>query len=205
MALTVLTWALSFIERFLSNIAHNTQVVSAIFLAGFTALALAVIGNIIHIGIIKIGLEVVDGKKPNVEELLTHTKLFWRFIGVSIISSLLFAAGIILPIALGFLLWHGFVHFKFAIPLAFVLILPLVYFVLTYCFAPVILVDKEAKVFESFKKSAHISKSNKLSLLGFGVVIGLINLLAALLCGIGLLVTVPVSFLAFLQLYRKLA
>jgi uncharacterized membrane protein len=43
-----------------------------------------------------------------------------------------------------------------------------------------------------------------LKLLGFGIVLGLVNILGAIVLLVGLLVSIPVTALAFFYVYRKL-
>jgi len=57
----------------------------------------------------------------------------------------------------------------------------------------------------SMKESYAITKGRFWKLLGFWIVIGLFNLLGLIPFGIGLLVTVPVSALASIYVYRELS
>ena len=202
--LSLLNWAISFINNHISKIGHATKVPEHLALYAFTALSLGILSTLIHIGLIQMGLDIVDGKKPKPEELLSHTSLFWKFIFVSIIIGGVIAVSIAIPAGLGFLLAYTLHKFSY-LSLAFLALIPATYFSLIFFFAPVILVDTNSKFVETFKKSALMTKHNRISLLGFGLALIAINIFGAILLGFGLLITIPVTFLAYISLYRKFA
>ena len=57
---------------------------------------------------------------------------------------------------------------------------------------------------EALKQSAVITKERKWTILGFFVVIGLVNIAGILALGIGLFVSMPVTFLASVWVYKWL-
>ena len=83
------------------------------------------------------------------------------------------------------------------------LIVPGIYFALKYAFAGLITIDQGLDVGEAMKRSAEITEGRKLSLLGFSIVTMIINIIGGLLFGLGLLITVPLTLLAFTILYNN--
>jgi len=144
-------------------------------------LVLFAVGILVQIGWMKIMLHIEEGKKAHLKELFTHVEIFWKYLGVYVIYMVAMTVGFIL------------------------LVIPGIYVALTYGFAPILMLDKkDLKISESFKQSALMTKDIKWKLLGFFVVIILLNILGVIALGVGLLVSVPVTSLAFVHIYRGL-
>ncbi len=140
------------------------------------------VGVIMEIGLTKLYLDVIDNdREGGIRTLFSERGLFFRYLGSSIVYGLV--------IAVGFLL----------------LIIPGVYFILKYQFASYLIVDKGAVIGEAFKKSGEMTQGIKWQLLLFALAIGGINILGALVLGLGLLVTVPMTMMAYVFVYRKLS
>ncbi len=145
------------------------------------AVILFIIAVLVKIGMTKLFLKVVDGQHTNWKEIFKHGNLFI----VYLCTSILFGLGLIIGTIL--------------------LIIPGIYFALTYFFAPVIVIDQKIGIINAFKKSKEMTKGTKWKLLGFMIVLVLTNILGALVFVVGLLVSIPVSSLAFMHVYRKLS
>jgi uncharacterized membrane protein len=85
------------------------------------------------------------------------------------------------------------------------LIVPRIIFALMFMFATFIVIDRELGPINAMNESARIAKGYKWQLFGFTLVLVLINLLGLLALVVGLLVTVPVTSLAFVHVYRVLS
>lgn len=144
-------------------------------------LVLFAVGIIVKIGWTKIMLHIEEGEKAHLKELFTHLEIFWRYLGVYLIY--------IVAVMIGFVL----------------LIIPGFYVMLKYSFAPILILDKkDLKISEAFKQSALMTKDIKWKLLGLFVVMVLLNILGVIALGVGLLVSIPVSTLAFVHVYKGL-
>lgn len=66
------------------------------------------------------------------------------------------------------------------------------------------LVDENLSVGQAFKRGFNVAKNNYLKTLGFTVIIGVLNSAGALLCGFGLLLTMPAVVLASAHFWRSL-
>jgi uncharacterized membrane protein len=112
---------------------------------------------------------------------LWHPQPFWKYLGASILYGLTLVAGLIL------------------------LIVPGIVFALMFMFTTFIVIDRELGPVEAMKESNRITYGHKWNLLGFTLVLVLINLLGVIALVVGLLVSIPVSSLAVTHAYRVLS
>ena len=112
---------------------------------------------------------------------LWHPQPFWKYLGASILYALALVVGLIL------------------------LVVPGIIFALMFMFTTFIVIDRELGPVEAMKESNRITHGHKWSLLGFTLVLVLINLLGVIALVIGLLVSIPVSSLAVTHAYRVLS
>lgn len=112
---------------------------------------------------------------------LWHPQKFWSFLGASLLVSIVVVLGMIL------------------------LIVPGVIFALMFMFATMIVIDRGLGPIESMKESRRITTGYKWKLLGLALVLTLLNLAGLFALVVGLLVTVPVTVLAFTRAYRELS
>jgi uncharacterized membrane protein len=139
------------------------------------------LGTLVSMGATAFYLAAHDN--PDTVELssLWHPRPFWKYLGASILLGL--------AIGIGFIL----------------LIVPGVIFALMFLFTTFIVIDRELGPIEAMKESHRITRGHKWPLLGFVIVLTLINLLGVLALVVGLLVSIPVSTLAFVHAYRVLS
>lgn len=147
-------------------------------LFGFIAVIFMII---IRIGYTKIFLRIYDGESPQFTDIFQEYKTFWRYLGVSILSSLAILGGLIL------------------------LIIPGIIWAVRFSFSPIIVVDTKIGPIAAMKESYAITKDNFWKILWFWIIIGLINFLGLIFFGIGLLITIPVTTLASIYVYRELS
>lgn len=139
-----------------------------------------VLNLFLEIGMIRIALNLLDGKEASYRDFWSGANKILPLLGASVLFGIMFVIGMVL------------------------LIVPGIIVSLTFCMFYYFIIDKGVGVIESLKMSAAATKGNKWHLLGFLVVAGLLNVAGVLLLGVGLLVTVPVTTLAFAAVYRKL-
>lgn len=140
-----------------------------------------VLGIIVQSGFIALALHVIDGGgKARFSDLFSQLSIFWRYAGASILYGLLIVVGF------------------------FLLIVPGIYWMLTYSFWPYFLVDKKVSILDSLKMSARATKGHKRSLFALYALITALNVIGLCVFFVGLLVTVPMSVLALAYAYRKL-
>lgn len=144
-------------------------------------IAVMVLSMIVKIGFTKIFLRIYDGESPKFIDIFKEYLLFWKYLGVSILMPLAVLGGLIL------------------------LIIPGIFWAVRFSLSPIIVVDTGVGPIKAMKESWVITKGNFWKLLGFWIVIILLNILGMLVLGIGLLVSVPVTTLAGIYVYRELS
>jgi uncharacterized membrane protein len=85
------------------------------------------------------------------------------------------------------------------------LVVPGIYLALRLQFYSFYVVDKNAGITDSLKMSWEATKGNTLNIFLFVLILIALNILGAIALLVGLLVTIPVSFIAVALLYRKLS
>jgi uncharacterized membrane protein len=135
---------------------------------------------IIRIGYNKIFLRIHDGESPKFVEIFQEYRIFWRYLSVSILFPLAVLGGFIL------------------------LVIPGIIWAVRFSFSPLIVIDTKIGPVASMKESYAITKGYFLHLLFFWIALAAINFLGLIFFGIGLLVTIPVTTLAAIHVYREL-
>jgi uncharacterized membrane protein len=85
----------------------------------------------------------------------------------------------------------------------FIFILPGLYFMVKLQFVKTLVIDKDLNALDAIKKSWAMTNGNFWGLFLYAIAVVVFNFIGALLLGIGLLVTVPVTVLANIHLYKK--
>ena len=124
---------------------------------------------------------VADGQKPEFAHASERFHHYLNFVVTNVLYSLAVVLGLIL------------------------LVIPGIYLAIRLIFAQTIVAEKNLDPLEALKLSGALTKGLIWKLLGFNVVIGLVNLCGLLLLGIGLLFTVPMTGIAMLVVYKKLS
>jgi len=138
-----------------------------------------IVGLSISIGLTRISLDFIDGKKPKVFDVF-QTKSIVNYFVVSVAKSLATLVGLIL------------------------FIIPGIIIALKLQFATYLVVDKNMGISDSLNKSWEMTKGVKWNLFLFGLLLGLINVLGIICLLVGLIVTVPLTMIATAYVYRKL-
>jgi uncharacterized membrane protein len=129
---------------------------------------------------IRAALRLHDGKPIGWSDLTDGLEGFFTFLLTWLLYGLIVAGGLIL------------------------LVVPGVFWAVTYGFSTWAAVDRTLDPVSSLRESSRITRGHRWQLFGFGLYLIGINLLGAMALGIGLLVTVPTSFIAAARVYRRL-
>jgi uncharacterized membrane protein len=147
----------------------------------FFGLALLVFTIILKIGYTKIFLKIHDGGSPKFVEIFEEYRTFWRYLGTSVLTCLAVLGGLIL------------------------LIIPGIYWAVRFSFALVIAIDTKMGPVASMKESYALTRGSFWKLVLFYLAIIGLNILGVIALVIGLLITIPVSTLAAIYVYRILS
>jgi uncharacterized membrane protein len=173
----ILVFGSSFLFDYLSDLAKKES-----FLISFLLTIVGFVLSIIFsLGLIKISLEICDGKEPKISDLFSQYRLFFRYFFASILKNLI--------------TFFGFIF----------LIIPGIILSIRLGFFDYLIVDKNSKIIESLKKSWEITKGSTLNLFLLYLLLGLINLLGFFALIIGLFWSIPTTMIAEAFVYRKLS
>lgn len=149
-------------------------------LFAFNVLAF-VINTILSMGMLLVALRIHDDIDTGFADLLEPVPLFWKYVFTTLLSAVLFG--------IGFLLF----------------IIPGIILELSFLMALYVVIDKELGPIQALKHSYHLTKGHRLNLFLFVALLTVLNTAGLLLFGFGLLVTVPVSLLSLVWVYRWLS
>lgn len=134
----------------------------------------------VGMGLTYIFLSVYDKRVVSYKEWFTPANLFYKYIATTILTMFAIIGGAILLIVPGIIAMVGLM------------------------FAPYLVIDKGMGPIEAIKKSWSMSKGHKWQLFLFMLVLMILNILGVIALVVGLLVTIPVSAMAVIHVYRTL-
>lgn len=143
-------------------------------------LAFAAAQVITGMGLIRISLRFADSEQAEFADLFAPLPLFFRYLIGTVLVGLIVFVGLLLLIVPG-IVW-GY----------------------KYLFTPYLIVDKGLGPRMALRQSAQMTAGVKWGLVGFSLALLGLNLLGALALLVGLLLTIPASWVAFAYVYRRL-
>jgi len=150
-------------------------------LAVLFRLASSILSIVVGIGALRISLRLHDGQQVALRDLFAvDWSTFWRYGVATLLYSLVVAVGLVLFVIPGIILAVRYLLFG--------------YFV----------VEKGARPVEALAQSSAATEGVRWDIFIFILALLLLNILGALLLLIGLLITVPISYLAAARVYRTL-
>jgi uncharacterized membrane protein len=156
-----------------------TRVLGHTLLGVAAILVLDIITIFLAVGMTVILLKLARGEYASYGEIIPRGELVWRFFVAELLAGIFIIVGLVL------------------------LIVPGLYLMLRYSMVRFAVIDG-ASITESLRKSSELTRGVKWRLLVFMLVIILVNIVGALLLLVGLLVTIPVTMLAYAHVYQKL-
>lgn len=143
-----------------------------------------IVGIFSSISIITVAVIVATDDTPSIKDIFakySNYKMFLNYIIASVIQGIIVLAGL------------------------FLLIVPGIYLSIRLQFYKFLIVDKgDIGPIMALKESWRMTENHTWNLFLFTLLIILLNIVGAMLFGIGLFVTVPVSIVGYALLYRKL-
>ncbi len=135
---------------------------------------------ILGMGITLILLRVYDKSETDYTDLVEPLHLFWKYLVMTILVVSIITIGLVLFLVPGIVA---------GIALAF---------------APYLVVDRNMGPVQAIKESMRITHGHRWGLFIFGFLIFVINILGAIVFGMGLFLTIPITALAAVHVYRWL-
>lgn len=188
-------------------------------LGAAASIVLAVLGIVLGAGMTLIFLKLAKGDHAHYRDIIPKALLVWKYFLTSlltgIISFLPIMAGGLVSLVL--LVSTGSINFSEGVPVtdghewafALCVLVMLVavgfaaYFAVRFAMARLAVLEG-SNVLESLRKSSALTHGIKGRLVLFALAIAGINILGAIALLVGLLVTIPISVLAFAHVYLKL-
>ena len=163
-------------------------------------------------GVIIVALKAIRGQSPEFGEMFGGFKDYWRWMGVYYLFMVIMLAAMV-PAGIGVLIAWGLGLFKhtnvssadipaIATIVVFGLASLILYIALAirYMFAFYEVADG-AEIVESFRRSAEITEGRRWQLFGIAIVLGLFSIVGVIGCGIGVILTGLLAYLAFMHIY----
>ncbi|MCX8194397.1 MAG: hypothetical protein N3G19_03520 [Candidatus Pacearchaeota archaeon] len=178
------------IEKFSSLLSEPSFLLGFVIFILISVFILSFIRAYFYSGAIAMSSEIVNGRKTNLKTITTNgKKFFWRYWLVQLI------------INVAIFLWI----FVFSLPLiltknpsfiilTLVSLIPMVLIYVLFLLAEYYLVIEDLKIWETFSKSFVIVKRNYWTMLGLGVLVFLMNIVAGIIPFVGFLVSILIVF-----------
>jgi predicted nucleic-acid-binding protein len=174
--LSLVVFVVVYVPAFVSSVTEKTYpVISFIF-----SLISNILSMIVGMGFIKIALKFYDKQKADFDDLFSCAKQFFPYLLSAILMTLAVIGGIIVLIVPGIILGLQLQFFAYFI------------------------VDKKTGPMQALKESSRITRGQKWQLFLFALLTVLVNIAGLLCLVVGLLVTIPLTSLAYAYIYRKL-
>ena len=204
----IVTMVINLILRGVQNLAPHKGLVLAII---FTVVII-VISIIIKLGWTQVLLQLNRVDTAILSTFKTQPSVWLRYVKVCIWSFLYFIGyGVLITIpftiliGIGFFAQVGWLTTLGAILSSTAFVVFAIYFSIRYQFLTYATLDyPELRSRAIFKKAGALTKGSLLHLFGFGVVLGLVNLLGLICLVIGLAATIPTTRLAHARVYDYL-
>lgn len=163
--------------------AAMSQAFASMFSVGaiLTWLLMTFIGAFFYLGFYKMALDAADGKTP---DLSSFTTISMKKILNLFLANLIYAI----------VVYIGFIA----------CIIPGIYLAVRLQLYVFNIIDNDANAFDALSRSWDSTKGNSMDILLLGLALVLVNFVGAICCGIGLLVTAPMTIICFALIYRLL-
>lgn len=173
---------------------------AALYLVGY------VLGRFGTLGYTHLALRVVDGEEATIEDLFSQGRLLVRAVLATIVYLGIVFGGfllLIVPRIIGIIWGIGFQDYIY-VGGSLLLIVPAIIWGIKFQYYIYAIVDEDAGVMESLKRSSALTRGEKLNLFWYGLLCGLVGLLGALALCVGVLAAAPTVALASAYVYRRL-
>lgn len=198
--LMLIVFAITGIPSIVSNLTKESMP----SFSGLMTFISQLLGIFIAPGMIKIYLNVHDGQPARYEDIFAYSYLFLRYLGASLLVTLVVVSALILSLLPIFLVKYLHLPDFWVVVILFVIMLAAIIFTIRLQFFGYFIVDQDAGAIESIKKSYVLTEGLMGQLIIFIFLIILINVAGALCLLIGLFATIPATTLAVTYVYRKL-
>jgi uncharacterized membrane protein len=139
-----------------------------------------VLNTLMMMGVIRITLKFTDGGRGQFSDLWANFDTALDYLGASVLYALIVVGGLIL------------------------LIVPGIIWAIRFGFYGYFIIDRKSSAIDALKQSSALTRGERGNLFVFGLAMLGVNLLGAVCLGVGLLVSIPTTWLAAASVYRRL-
>jgi hypothetical protein len=168
--------------------------------------ALVVVSIVVGVGFTLITLRIAKGQHAAYQDLVPPVNVWVAYLAANIIAAIVSAVPLVAALVVclvAYILLPAAGALAVTVVAAVAAVVAALYFTLRYAFVRFAILE-DTEIIKSLRTSAHLSEGRKWWLLGFVVVVLLLNLLGAILLLVGLLVTIPVTMIAYAHVYITL-
>ena len=132
------------------------------------------------LGLFHVCFKIADGREASFSDFFEPLPLYPQFVIALFLSSLAVGIGIML------------------------LVIPGLFLITVLFFTPAVVVDQHPGAIDALKRSYALTSGVRLHVFLLFIALALVNAVGAVFCGIGLIVTIPITNLALIHVYRAL-
>jgi uncharacterized membrane protein len=177
----VLLFVIGFLAHYPQKLMQHQETGTGIVVAFAVFLVTTAVSFLLDMGKTAFYLRAHDNVEAASVRNLWHPRLFWKYLAASVLAGLATIIGLIL------------------------LIVPGIIIGIMVAFTTYVVIDTGMGPIEAMKHSARLTKGHRWHLLRFGLALLALNILGFIALIVGLLVSIPVSILAVVHVYRSLS
>src|SRR6185437_6057227 len=165
-----------------------------------------VLSVILGIGFTVMTLKIAKGEHAEYADLMPPMNVWIAYLAANILAAIVSVVPLLIAFIVclaGYAYLPGQAAIILCVVVAIIGFIVAAYLSLRYSFVRFAILEHQ-DIIESLRTSARVTSGKKWWLIGFFIVIGLLNILGAVLLLVGLLVTIPVTMFAFAHVYIKL-
>lgn len=169
-----------------------------------------IIGAIFTVGMYKVSVDIYNGGKASLKVFFDIKNIILKFIAGEVIAliflgllDLLFIV-LVTGIVVTSVVSHQFLLLIILIPILLALIFFEVYMICSYYLWPLPIIANDSTIIRSFKESFKVTRGNVGNIFWLGLLLVFINIAGVICLLVGLVVTIPMMYLAFTYTYFTL-
>jgi hypothetical protein len=185
-----------------------TSALEGTLIGVLATIAIGIGGFVVGVGFTLITLRIAQGKHVEFKEIIPPMQMLWHYFAASFLVGL-----IIFGSVLGIVLAMGAVSIALGGTMAMFPLLTIIavlaalmvvsYFAVRFSMVRFLVLDGVG-ITASLERSTKLTKGHMWKLLGFLIVLVLVNMLGMIAFLVGLLVTIPLTMIAYAHVYQKL-
>ncbi len=164
-----------------------------------------VLALLVYIGLVKSALHVSRGEKPTFADLFQNVGMWIPMVVATVLYALLLLIGPYIYFVLGWAFSAWLEAYPWLLYGMILLFIPSVVFAAMFALYPYFIVDKGSGPVEALKKSKEHTHGSKWDVYMLMTAVQFVNFIGVLILGVGLLYTLPMTVIAQVYMYKKLA